>query len=115
MTEWLAIREQYPTARLYKDAICAQNDVTPKTKEQAWALKDTSGLYQVVCHAGDPGTIMIAAAILSVATAVYTYMNMPKPPKDLGGVNGSANNSLAQRHVLRRVGGRVSVIYGIEK
>lgn len=112
LTEWLAIREQYPTARLYKDAICAQNDVTPKTKEQAWALKDASGLYQVVCHAGDPGTIMIAAAILSVATAVYTYMNMPKPPKDLGGVNGSTNNSLAQRQNQHRVGGRVPDIYG---
>ena len=112
LAEWLAIREQYPTARLYKDAICAQNDVTPKTKEQAWALKDASGLYQVVCHAGDPGTIMIAAAILSVATAVYTYMNMPKPPKDLGGVNGSTNNSLAQRQNQHRVGGRVPDIYG---
>ena len=112
LTEWLAIREQYPTARLYKDAICAQNDVTPKTREQAWALKDASGLYQVVCHAGDPGTIMIAAAILSVATAVYTYMNMPKPPKDLGGVNGSTNNSLAQRQNQHRVGGRVPDIYG---
>ena len=112
LTEWLAIREQYPTARLYKDAICAQNDVTPKTKEQAWALKDASGLYQIVCHAGDPGTIMIAAAILSVATAVYTYMNMPKPPKDLGGVNGSTNNSLAQRQNQHRVGGRVPDIYG---
>lgn len=112
LTEWLAIRKQYPTARLYKDAICAQNDVTPKTKEQAWALKDANGLYQVVCHAGDPGTIMIAAAILSVATAVYTYMNMPKPPKDLGGVNGSTNNSLAQRQNQHRVGGRVPDIYG---
>lgn len=112
LTEWLAIREQYPTARLYKDAICAQNDVTPKTKEQAWVLKDASGLYQIVCHAGDPGTIMIAAAILSVATAVYTYMNMPKPPKDLGGVNGSTNNSLAQRQNQHRVGGRVPDIYG---
>lgn len=115
LTEWLAIREQYPTARLYKDAICAQNDVTPKTKEQAWALKDANGLYQVVCHAGNPGTIMIAAAILSVATAVYTYMNMPKPPKDLGGVNGSTNNSLAQRQNQHRVGGRVPDIYGIVK
>lgn len=115
LTEWLAIREQYPTARLYKDAICAQNDVTPKTKEQAWALKDASGLYQVVCHAGGAGTIMIAAAILSVATAVYTYMNMPKPPKDLGGVNGSTNNSLAQRQNQHRVGGRVPDIYGIVK
>lgn len=115
LTEWLAIREQYPTARLYKDAICAQNDVTPKTKEQAWVLKDASGLYQVVCHAGDPGTIMIAAAILSVATAVYTYMNMPKPPKDFGGVNGSTNNSLAQRQNQHRVGGRVPDIYGIVK
>lgn len=112
LTEWLAIREQYPTARLYKDAICAQNDVTPKTKEQAWVLKDASGLYQVVCHAGEPSTIMIAAAILSVATAVYTYMNMPKPPKDLGGVNGSTNNSLAQRQNQHRVGGRVPDIYG---
>ena len=112
LTEWLAIREQYPTARLYKDAICAQNDVTPKTKEQAWALKDANGLYQIVCHAGDPGTIMIAAAILSVATAVYTYMNMPKPPKDLGSVNGSTNNSLAQRQNQHRVGGRVPDIYG---
>ena len=112
LTEWLAIREQYPSARLYRDVICVQNDVTPKTRDEGWALRNATGDYQVVCHAGDPGTIMIAAAILSVATAVYTYMNMPKPPKDLGGVNGSTNNSLAQRQNQHRVGGRVPDIYG---
>lgn len=112
LTEWLAIREQYPTARLYKDVICVQNDITPKTREQAWALREAKGLYQVVCHAQAPAVIGIVAAVLSVATAVYTYLNMPESPKDPQGVSGSPNNSLAQRQNKHRVGGRVPDNYG---
>ncbi len=114
LSEWLAIREQYPSARLYKDGICVQNDITPKTKLEAWALKDVTGDYQVLCHAKDPVTLGIVAAVLSVGVAVYTYMNMPEinAPQD---VAGSPNNSLAQRQNKHRVSERVPDIYGRRK
>lgn len=115
LTEWLKVREQYPAARLYKDVICVQNDITPKTKVDAWALKDATGDYQVLCHAGfEPVTWGIIAAVLSVGAAVYTYMNMPEinAPQD---VTGSPNNSLAQRQNKHRVSERVPDIYGRRK
>ena len=113
LTEWLAIREQYPTARLYRDCICVQNDVTPKTREQAMALMGATGDYQVLCHAGDPvSALLIVSSVLAVGAAVYTYMNMPDVNTDTAGVSGSPNNSLAQRQNKHRVNERVPDIYG---
>lgn len=115
LTEWLRIREHHPSARLYKDSICVSNDVTPKTREQAWELRNAIGEYQVLCHAKDPLTLGIVAAVFAVGTAVYTYMNMPQlgdMPSDVG---GSPNNSLAQRQNKHRVNGRVADIYGKQK
>lgn len=114
LTEWLAIREEYPASRLYKSTICVQNDITPKTKAEAWELKDVTGDYQVLCHAADPVTLGIIAAVISVGVAVYTYMNMP----DMSATNdvaGSPNNSLAQRQNKHRVNERVPDIYGRRK
>lgn len=114
LTEWMAIREEYPAARLYKDSICVQNDITPKTKADAWAFKDLTGDYQVLCHAGEPTTLALIAAVISIGTAVYTYMTMP----DMSATNdvaGSPNNSLAQRQNKHRVNERVPDIYGRRK
>jgi hypothetical protein len=115
LTKWLQVREKYPTARLYKDSICVQNDVTPKTKADAWALRLESGNYQALCHAGlEPATWAIIAAVFSAATAVYTYLNMPdmSAPQDTA---GSPNNSLAQRQNKHRVLERSPDIYGKRK
>lgn len=115
LTAWMAIREEYPAARLYKDSICIQNDITPKTKVDAWALKDVTGDFQVLCHAGlEPATWGIIAAVLSAGAAVYTYMNMPdmSTPQD---TSGSPNNSLAQRQNKHRVNERVPDVYGRAK
>ncbi|MEK5782524.1 hypothetical protein VXE43_21560, partial [Acinetobacter baumannii] len=81
LKDWMNIREEYPEARLYKDSICAQNDVTPKTKEEALQLLHADGDYFVLCHAGDPLTIFLTVVtVLSAALAIYTYMNMPEIP-----------------------------------
>ena len=114
LTEWIAVREQYPQARLYKGTICVQNDITPKTKLDAWALKDVTGDYQILCHAGTPLAFGIIAAVISVGVAVYTYMNMPEmnAPQDIA---GSPNNSLAQRQNKHRVNERAPDIYGKRK
>ncbi len=113
LKEWMQIREQYPLARLYKDSVCIQNDVTPKTRQDALDLINADADYFVVCHAGDPLTAMIIAAVISVAVAVYTYMNMPK--LDSAESSGSSNNSLAQRQNKHRVNQRVPDIYGTVK
>lgn len=108
---WLNIREEYPEARLYKDSICAQNDVTPKTKEEALQLLHADGDYFVLCHAGTPFEIfLVVVTVLSAALAVYTYMNMPEIPDQQA--SGSGNNSLASRQNKHRTSERAPDIYG---
>lgn len=110
LKDWMNIREEYPEARLYKDSICAQNDVTPKTKEEALQLLHADGDYFVLCHAGTPLEIfLIVVTVLSAALAIYTYMNMPEIPDQ---ASGSGNNSLASRQNKHRTSERVPDIYG---
>lgn len=110
LKDWMSIREEYPEARLYKDSICAQNDVTPKTKEEALQLLHADGDYFVLCHAGDPLTIfLVVVTVLSAALAIYTYMNMPEIPDQ---ASGSGNNSLASRQNKHRTSERAPDIYG---
>ena len=110
LKDWLNIREEYPEARLYKDSICAQNDVTPKTKEEALQLLHADGDYFVLCHAGTPFEIfLVVVTVLSAALAIYTYMNMPEIPDQ---ASGSGNNSLASRQNKHRTSERVPDIYG---
>src|SRR5690606_30112228 len=110
LKDWLNIREEYPEARLYKDSICAQNDVTPKTREEALQLLHADGDYFVLCHAGTPFEIfLVVVTVLSTALAIYTYMNMPEIPDQ---ASGSGNNSLASRQNKHRTSERVPDIYG---
>lgn len=110
LKDWMNIREEYPEARLYKDSICAQNDVTPKTREEALQLLCADGDYFVLCHAGTPFEIfLVVVTVLSAALAVYTYMNMPEIPDQ---ASGSGNNSLASRQNKHRTSERVPDIYG---
>ena len=110
LKDWLNIREEYPEARLYKDSICAQNDVTPKTKEEAHQLLHADGDYFVLCHAGTPFEIfLVVVTVLSAALAIYTYMNMPEIPDQ---ASGSGNNSLASRQNKHRTSERAPDIYG---
>lgn len=110
LKDWLNIREEYPEARLYKDSICAQNDVTPKTKEEALQLLHADGDYFVLCHAGTPLEIfLVVVTVLSAALAIYTYMNMPEIPDQ---ATGSGNNSLASRQNKHRTSERAPDIYG---
>lgn len=110
LKDWMNIREEYPEARLYKDSICAHNDVTPKTKEEALQLLHADGDYFVLCHAGTPFEIfLVVVTVLSAALAIYTYMNMPEIPDQ---ASGSGNNSLASRQNKHRTSERVPDIYG---
>lgn len=113
LKEWMQIREQYPLARLYKDSVCVQNDVTPKTRQDALDLLNADADYFVVCHAGDPLTAAIVAAVISIGMAVYTYLNMPKP--ETAETGGSSNNSLSQRQNKHRVNQRINDQYGTVK
>lgn len=111
LKDWLNIREEYPEARLYKDSICAQNDVTPKTKEEAIQLLHADGDYFVLCHAGTPFEIfLVVVTVLSAALAVYTYMNMPEITDQQA--SGSGNNSLASRQNKHRTSERAPDAYG---
>lgn len=114
LNDWLQTREEYPEARLYKDSICAKNDVTPKTKQEALQLLHADGDYYVLCHAGEPITIFMAVMmVISVGIAIYTYMNMPEVNNDQS--TGSGNNSLSARQNKHRTSERTPDIYGTVK
>lgn len=114
LKDWLNMREEYPDARLYKDSICAQNDVTPKTKAEALRLLEADGDYFVLCHAGTPFEIfMVVVMVISAGLAIYTYMNMPEVNNDQS--TGSGNNSLSARQNKHRTSERVPDIYGTVK
>jgi hypothetical protein len=115
LKEWMQIREHFPLARLYKDSVCAQNDVTPKTRQDALDLLNADADYFVVCHAGAalPAWAIWAALAASVAVSVYTYMNMPKV--ETAETGGSSNNSLSQRQNKHRVNQRINDQYGTVK
>lgn len=114
LKDWLNTREEYPEARLYKDSICAQNDVTPKTKQEALKLLEADGDYFVLCHAGTPFEIfMVVVMVISAGLAIYTYMNMPEINNDQS--TGSGNNSLSARQNKHRTSERTPDIYGTVK
>ena len=114
LKDWLNIREEYPEARLYKDSICAKNDITPKTKQEALQLLHAEGDYFVLCHAGTPFEIfMVVVMVISAGLAIYTYMNMPEVNNDQS--TGSGNNSLSARQNKPRTSERVPDIYGSVK
>lgn len=114
LNDWMNIREEYPDARLYKDSICAQNDITPKTKQEALQLLHADGDYFVLCHAGTPFEIfMVVVMVISAGLAIYTYMNMPEVNNEQS--TGSGNNSLSARQNKHRTSERVPDIYGTVK
>ncbi|MCE1272433.1 MAG: hypothetical protein LWW88_12940 [Acinetobacter sp.] len=116
LKEWMQIREQFPLARLYKDSVCVQNDVTPKTRQDALDLLNADADYFVVCHAGAalPAWAIWAALAVSVAVSVYAYMNMPKVNTGAES-SGSSNNSLSQRQNKHRANQRINDQYGTVK
>ena len=71
LKDWLNIREEYPEARLYKDSICAKNDITPKTKQEALQLLHADGDYFVLCHAGTPFEIFMVVVMVRRAAVLF--------------------------------------------
>jgi hypothetical protein len=106
------VKMKCPQARIFLRPACLQNDVTPTNHVDAAALQilAKNQEFDIVCHAGDPMTIVaVASAVLSVGMAVWTYLNMPETPE---GINGSANNELSKRSNRERYKGRVPDIFG---
>lgn len=100
------------TARLYKDAVAVENDVTPTTEAQADDLEATTdGIFYVVVYPGDPVTAIVTiVATLAITAAVLLFL-MPQ-------INGpgtdaeSANNSLGSRSNKARPNSRIPDIFG---
>jgi hypothetical protein len=110
------LQSEFPTwpetARLYKEAVSVENDVTPQTDAEAEALDETTqGIFYVVVWPGDPvtaiitivATLAITAAILLLTPAVVEAGNN-KPE--------SSNNALSNRTNKPRPNGRIPDIFG---
>lgn len=109
------LHERFPVwpehARLYRDVVSQETDVTPRCERDLEVLTD-DGLYYVVVHPGDPVTaLIIAVAVFVVATVALIFL-MPKMPGQQGGSQESSNNSLGNRVNKPRPGGRIPDIFG---
>ncbi|AXY57257.1 hypothetical protein CDG60_12190 [Acinetobacter chinensis] len=112
LKSFLYCRAKHPQSRIYKGKPCPENDVTPICKMSALKLLDTdeNDVFEVVCHAGEVATIIaVVSAVVSIGTAIWTYLAMPGAPEQ---INRSSNNELTNRVNKQRLNGRVADIYG---
>jgi hypothetical protein len=109
------LREQFPvwpeTARLYRDRVAQDCDVTPACEADVEQLTD-DGLYYVVVYPGDPVTLLIVAVGVFVVATVALLFLMPKPPHLNNTAQESSNNSLGNRVNKARPNERVPDIFG---
>jgi hypothetical protein len=108
------LREQFPswpqTARLYRDAIARDTDVTPASMNDLGQLTN-DGTYYVVVYPEGPVAIAIAVGVALVALTVAMLLFMPKIPQPNAN-DQSANNSLGNRVNDARVNARVPDVFG---
>ena len=109
------LHEQFPvwpeTARLYRDQIAVECDVTPHSEAGVEALADADGTYYVVVYPGDPITAIITVVATLALTALVLLFLTPKIPTGDQN-NQSANNTLGQRVNKPRPGSRIEDIFG---
>jgi hypothetical protein len=109
------LREHFPTwpetARLYKDGIGQENDVTPRCEADIDAMTD-DGLYYVVVYPGDPTTLLIVAIVVFVVATVAMLLLMPKMPGTGDTQQESSNNSIGNRVNKARPLARIPDIFG---
>ena len=122
LTEFLATHwEHWPaSARLYKNHVSVETDVTPETNAAVDALnslfKEGDTAF-VVVYPEDPVTIVVAIISVLAAAAAAVFLAPAIPGSASRGNNenrqaGSPNNALANRENSPRVNGRIPDIYG---
>lgn len=105
--------ETWPaTARLYKEHVSQDCDVTPSCEADMERLTD-DGLYYVIVFPGDPTTLLIIAIVVFVVATVALLLLMPKMP-GVGqtGHTVSSNNSIGNRVNKARPNERIPDIFG---
>jgi|DEB0MinimDraft_6_1074348.scaffolds.fasta_scaffold01309_5 hypothetical protein len=110
------------SARLFEKApSTAQGgkDVTPKTVDDVYELESLEGPLYVVHYPGDPGTVIAASVIISLALAATAYALTPSAGAgQFARANQQApspNGEVGDRRNKPRLGGMVPYILGREK
>lgn len=100
------------TARLYKDTISVDHDITPQTEEDISVINSYEDeLFYVVVYPGDPITAIITVVATLALTAVILLFFMPRLPT-MANNTESSNNSLGNRVNKPRPNGRIPDIFG---
>lgn len=109
------LREKFPTwpptARLYREHVAQECDVTPVSQCEVDQLTD-DGLYYVIVYPGDPITLLIVAVGVFIVATVALLFLMPKPPGMQNQHSESSNNSLGNRVNKARPNERIPDIFG---
>lgn len=106
------------TARIYREAVSEDNDVTPTNSAEAEALNDIKeGVYYVVVWpAGQAILAQVAiSAVIALASFTLSHLTGVKDPEKVTkkrNGNGSPNNSPGDRQNQARVLERIPDIYG---
>lgn len=101
-----------PTARIYHEQVCGQNDVTPACEADIEKLGLLAGTFYVIVYPGDPITIMIAAVVVIVAAAIFLKKRDIPLPAMRNTQSSSPNNELSDRTNRSRPMARIPDIYG---
>ena len=103
------------TARIFRNAVSLDNDVTPSNQQQIDELhKITDPLYVVEFPSGlDPITVAIVGAILSIgASLAISFLLKPPTPTQRNTQTESPNNGLSDRENNARILARIPDIFG---
>ena len=103
------------TARIFRNAVSLDNDVTPSNQQQIDKLhKITDPLYVVEFPSGlDPITVAIVGAILSIgASLAISFLLKPPSPTQRNTQTESPNNGLSDRKNKARILARIPDIFG---
>lgn len=101
------------TGRIYHKVVAQSNDVTPDDEDSINALAEMEGPFFVVVYPADPTTVLVAAAIYTIAgVAEYLLRDDTRKPREHIFGSVSPTNALSQRTNRARLNERVSDSYG---
>ncbi len=99
-------------ARLYKDNVAVENDITPRNDEEIAGLSELEGTFYFVNY---PAYGVIALIVILIIVAIVAIAFRPKIPSAIANRNvdnSSPNNALSGRTNNIRINGRIPDIFG---
>lgn len=105
------------TARIYRDSVSKENDVTPGDEEAIEALESYNVLW-VIVYPATGVEVAIVIGVVALAASIAAILLIPSPPKtqkEKAALSGSPTNSLTDRSNVARPNQRIPDNFGVRK